>query len=119
MNLDERIATSWKDHWNSSGLHVGESFTDFRAGYLTAMRQSLEVDFEKCDQIKESNQYWAMVPDIGWRKGVVVGVGLGLDFIWRESNAWYVIRASSAILYCRICDWLPSPEEIFGEVKHD
>lgn len=39
MNLDERIATSWKDHWNSSGLHVGESFTDFRAGYLTAMRE--------------------------------------------------------------------------------
>ncbi len=51
------------------------------------------------------------------RKGVVVAVGLGLDFTWMECGSWHVIRASSAIRYCRVCDWLPSPEEIFGGAK--
>jgi len=113
MNLDERIEVAWKEL--SGGMEVATTRDRdlFSAGYLAALQQALEVDFEKCDQVKESNAYWAMVPDIGWRKGVVVAVGLGLDFTWMESGSWHVIRASTATRYCRVCDWLPSPAEIF------
>lgn len=111
MNLNERAELAYEHHIDNYGIDWGSECELFTTGYIAAIKQSIEMDF---DQVKEANEYWAMVPDIGWRKGVIVGGGLGLDFTWKEADSWHVIRTSSVIRYCRVADWLPAPAEIFG-----
>lgn len=110
MNLEERIESAWKEHWNSSGLHAGESFTDFRSGYRAAMR-SLYVDLDlNMNECQDYEWYWIRT-DNGWKHAmrvdfsfeVVSVTGDDLVFSCGQEDVRRVVEVS-----------IPSPAEIFG-----
>lgn len=111
MNLEERIGTAWKEYDDSSPQMKNRE--NFSAGYLAAMR-SLFVDLDlNMSECTDYEWYWIRTDD-GWQHAMRV------DFGFEVVSA----TGDDLVFSCgqedvrRVVDTrLPSPKEIFGEVK--